>query len=45
MKIRLEDGAEFDAERLENEKWLSYLYYTEYHGVNMERVDVVEQMG
>ncbi|MBO4291486.1 MAG: methyltransferase [Lachnospiraceae bacterium] len=44
MKIRLEDGAEFDAERLENEKWLSYLYYTEYHGVNMERVDVVEQI-
>lgn len=44
MKIILDDGMFFDAERLENEAWLSYLYYTEHHGINMERVEVVEQV-
>ncbi|MBQ6094191.1 MAG: methyltransferase [Lachnospiraceae bacterium] len=44
MEIRLDDGMTFDAERLETEKWLSYLYYTEHHGVNMERVESVEQV-
>ena len=44
MEIRLDDGMTFDAERLEKEKWLSYLYYTEHHGVNLERVESVEQV-
>ncbi|MBR4733893.1 MAG: methyltransferase [Lachnospiraceae bacterium] len=44
MKIILDDGMSFDAERLENEAWLSYLYFTEHHGINMERVEVVEQV-
>ena len=44
MEIVLEDGASFAAERLESEAWLSYLYYTEHHGVSMERVEVVEQV-
>ena len=44
IKITLQDGRQFDAKRLEEEKWLSYLYYTENHGINMERVEVVEQL-
>lgn len=44
MKIVLENGMDFEAERLEKERWLSYLYYTEHHGVSMEHVDVVEQV-
>ena len=44
MKIILDDGMSFEAERLEKEAWLSYLYYTEHHGINMERVEVVEQV-
>ena len=42
--IVLNDGSSFDEARLESEKWLSYLYYTENKGVNIERVDVVEQI-
>ena len=30
--------------RLEKEAWLAYLYYTEHHGINMERVESVEQV-
>lgn len=44
MKIVLDDGMSFEAERLEKEAWLSFLYYTEHHGINMERVEVVEQV-
>ena len=44
MEIRLDDGMTFDAGRLEKERWLSYLYYTEHHGVNLERVESVEQV-
>ncbi|MBR4345099.1 MAG: methyltransferase [Lachnospiraceae bacterium] len=44
MQITLSDGITFDSELLEKEKWLSYLYYTENKGVNMERVEVVEQV-
>ena len=44
MEIVLADGSSFDAGRLKTEKWLSYLYYTEHHGINMERVEVVEQV-
>ncbi|MBP5732969.1 MAG: hypothetical protein J6W66_03960, partial [Lachnospiraceae bacterium] len=44
MRIVLEDGISFDAERLKTEPWMSYLYYTEHHAVNMERVEVVEQV-
>ncbi len=44
MKIVLDDGMFFEAERLEKEAWLSYLYYTEHHGVSMERVESVEQV-
>lgn len=44
MEIRLEDGRTFESERLEEEKWLSYLYYTEHHGISMEHVEVVEQV-
>lgn len=44
MKIVLDDGMSFEAERLETEPWLSYLYYTEHQGISMERVDVVEQL-
>ena len=44
IKITLQDGRQFDAKCLEEEKWLSYLYYTENHGINMERVEVVEQL-
>ena len=44
MKITLESGISFGAELLESKPWLSYLYYTENHAVNMERVEVVEQL-
>ena len=44
MEIILGDGARFEAERLEKEAWLAYLYYTENHGINMERVESVEQV-
>lgn len=44
MEIILEDGISFEADRLETEKWLSYLYYTEHHGISMEHVEVVEQV-
>ena len=44
MRVTLEDGISFDATLLEQKPWLSYLYYTENHAVNMERVDVVEQV-
>ena len=44
MEIILGDGTHFEAERLEKEAWLAYLYYTENHGINMERVDSVEQV-
>jgi len=44
MKIFLEDGECFDAKCLESEEWLSYLYYTENHGISMEHVKVVEQV-
>lgn len=40
----MENGEKIDAKRLEREKWLSYLYYTENHGVSMEHVEVVEQV-
>ena len=41
MEIILGDGTCFEAERLEKEAWLAYLYYTEHHGINMERVESV----
>ncbi|MBQ2101135.1 MAG: methyltransferase [Lachnospiraceae bacterium] len=44
MRVTLEDGISFDAMLLEQKPWMSYLYYTENHAVNMERVDVVEQV-
>ena len=44
MRVTLEDGISFDTTLLEQKPWLSYLYYTENHAVNMERVDVVEQV-
>lgn len=44
MEIILGDGTCFEAERLEKEAWLAYLYYTEHHGINMERVESVEQV-
>ena len=42
--IILDDGSSFDEELLGREKWLSYLYYTENKGVNIERVEAVEQI-
>lgn len=33
-----------EKEWLERERWFSLLYYTEHQGVNVERVDVVEQL-
>ena len=44
MEIILGDGTHFESERLEKEAWLAYLYYTEHHGINMERVESVEQV-
>lgn len=44
MQIKLPDGTAFDSELLEKEKWLSLLYYTEYKGINIERVEVMEQV-
>ncbi|MCR4597615.1 MAG: methyltransferase [Acetatifactor sp.] len=44
MRVTLEDGISFDTTLLEQKPWLSYLYYTENHAVNMERVEVVEQV-
>ena len=44
MEIKLADGMTFDSELIEQEKWQSYLYYTEYRGVNIERVETVEQV-
>ncbi len=44
MQITLSDGMSFDSGLLENEKWLSLLYYTENKSVNMERVEIVEQV-
>ncbi len=44
MKIVLQDGAEFESERLDHERWLSYLYYTENRSVNVERLESVEEV-
>ena len=44
MQITLEDGTHFDADRLEKEAWLSYLYDTENRAVSVERLESVEQV-
>lgn len=42
--IVLNNGSSFDEKLLLSEKWLQYLYYTENKGVNIERVEVVEEI-
>lgn len=42
--IVLEDGRQFEERLLESERWLAYLYYTEHRGVNVERVESVEEV-